>query len=85
MGKQRLTPWFPSHIKPVRVGEYNASVRRDPAVRRWWNGRKWSRAYFWPEHAPGFKWLTAADQHSIEWRGLASPPTKGQETKGQEK
>lgn len=70
-----LTPWFPPEIKPVHVGEYQASVKCDPAFRRWWNGEKWSILYF-SSDPPFYKNKyhgipeTEKDQVRIHWRGI---------------
>ena len=66
-----LTPWYPPHIKPVRVGVYETNTR----IGRYqhWNGK------FWGLFDPDAE--LAADSHdcrsfyqSPSWRGLAYPP-----------
>lgn len=67
-----LTDWFYPHIKPARVGEYNASIYHltsAPNVRRWWDGSKWSDYYFPGERRP-IHLANESDQDRIYWRGL---------------
>lgn len=77
-GQYTMTPWFHPEVKPVRVGEYQASIKRDPAFRRWWNGEKWSILYF-SSDPPSFKvryrdlFERASDQDRIYWRGIYKP------------
>jgi hypothetical protein len=76
--KLKRTKIFPPHIKPVHVGEYEASMfhRMTGGWKRWWNGEWWSRAYsdFGLEiHKESHKLLKAPYQH-IRWRGLAKKP-----------
>ena len=43
----KMTDWFPPHIKPVREGVYEikfAAVRGYHRMYSTWNGLKWSRA-----------------------------------------
>ena len=74
-----LTPWYPPHIKPVRVGWYE--VGHDPATQPHFNSRHrltGSRRYF-----DGTVWragwlneqVSIMGKHpSHRWRGLAHPP-----------
>lgn len=66
-----LTPWYPPHIKPVRVGVYETDTR----IGRYqhWNGQ------FWGPYDPDVE--LAAYSHDMRsgyqsprWRGLAHPP-----------
>lgn len=66
--RAKRTPWFPTHIKPVHVGRYEARFGGHEFVWRfWWNGKEWctkrgggpSSVFPWP-----------GDQ----WRGLAEKP-----------
>lgn len=74
----KLTPWFPPHIKPVRVGWYNASAYRKTHIIRYWNGQRWSE-FATLTGLGDTEQLTRAKRVNacrgdIEWRGLASPP-----------
>jgi hypothetical protein len=69
----KLTPWFPGHIKPLRVGVYERQRAAFWTIFSYWDGKRW-----------GFNHDTAADAlrdrkfHSysqgMPWRGLASDP-----------
>jgi hypothetical protein len=70
MSKQKLTPWFPPEVKPVRNGWYHTDhleLGPDyPAMdNRWWNGKKWLSA-------PG-GWVVAYQNR--HWRGLTEKST----------
>ncbi len=63
---QRLTPWFPRRIKPVRNGVYLVKFHPDLySVRATWRRNSWrfgqmnARASYWP---------------LFQWRGLAQEP-----------
>lgn len=74
----RLTEWYPPHIKPVRVGVYNASYVKDPGVFRYWNGKYWSSAWSRNNSQEDIEFLknfAAMDQDDIHWRGLSAAPT----------
>lgn len=67
----KLTPWFPAHIKPVRVGVYETDKNRGRYQH--WNGRFWGpydqssrTAWLWQDYRSGYQ--------SPSWRGLAHPP-----------
>lgn len=66
MSGPKLTPWFPPHIKPVRVGWYIATVNKDNTISRWWDGSNWNYG------------ATTDTAHCImqerNWRGLAERP-----------
>lgn len=75
--KQKLTPWFPVSVKPVRAGLYLIRTHPKWPVQTpysYWNGRRFNwvsndreRAYRWRKD-PG------AGEFVIEWRGLAEQP-----------
>lgn len=74
-----MTGWYPPEIKPVRAGEYNASVVRDPKLRRHWNGRRWSSAYHanatdYEREVARKKPASAGLGRALSWRGLAEDP-----------
>lgn len=71
MSKQ-MTPWFPPHIKPVRVGVYpimfTYSRPGDMEKYATWNGRKWSNF----SYSKTGVWLSefkGAEQKKL-WRGF---------------
>lgn len=70
-----MTAWFPPEIKPVHIGEYNASCLRNPFIRRWWNGSYWSVDYR-SDHPEELKMKCRTERTlttGIEWRGLKEP------------
>jgi hypothetical protein len=72
--KQKLTPWFPSKVKPVRVGVYVASIFRDESMYRYWNGRTWSYPDETPKGAFAIRSTVSECSSEVEWRGLAEQP-----------
>lgn len=74
--KEKLTPWFPADVKPVRVGVYETNFREVCAVFKgfsFWNGVEWSNQRDLKEGA-----RTAGYTGSVQtkqWRGLASNPS----------
>lgn len=76
--KMKLTRWFPRHIKPAYVGEYNASICRDTDIMRWWNGSNWSNAYLANTSDEIKKHMRSQKSvvSRLEWRGLANKPRK---------
>ena len=44
----RLTPWYPAHTRPVRVGVYNASQFFNEHIYRYWDGEWWSYCDYTP-------------------------------------
>jgi hypothetical protein len=62
--KPKLTPWFPAHIKPVRVGDYECT---GSSFKWHWNGAIWCNNGYdkWP----------CLNQKRV-WRGLAEDPAK---------
>ena len=73
----KLTPWYPGHIKPVRVGAYD--VGNDEKFFSpwffWWDGDKWSGFGDSPEAA--YKYANTSlvvdirHQGTTPWRGIA--------------
>lgn len=66
MTKQKLTPWYPSDIKPVRKGTYERvwlaeSGRNGIPWMRYWNGTHWE----------GDGNSEGVVQYGIHWRGIA--------------
>jgi hypothetical protein len=71
----KLTPWYSSHIKPVRIGLYETRFDRIN-YGTWingfsfWNGTKWACSFPTLEHAFKNKtWIIGAIQDK-QWRGL---------------
>jgi hypothetical protein len=65
--RQKLTPWFPATVKPVRNGyyDYTGWGLGDRPSRRLWTGTGWQ--WDWELYvSPGLP--------DDEWRGLATPP-----------
>lgn len=68
-----VTKMFPPNIKPVRIGEYLASVTPEEVdcVRRWWNGKSWSIGYFDNEsETTKMACRLVAAHRPIYWKGL---------------
>ena len=73
-----LTEWYPPHIKPVRVGVYNASKEKVDWNFRKWMGNAWSvcwQADLDVDHIAWCKTQPTQDQSNIYWRGLSVAPT----------
>lgn len=77
MSAAELTSWRSG--PPPCVGWWNASTRRDPQVRRYWNGKRWSRCVMvgvtsdvLTEHLKTF--AASRFAQTSEWRGLAKEP-----------
>ena len=69
----KLTPWFPVHSKPVRVGVYEIFG----GYYSYWSGRFWVATDATPQFAadPRFFDLPSCTQDK-KWRGLAERPAK---------
>jgi hypothetical protein len=70
MSEQKLTPWFPGHIKPTRHGVYQNG---GPTVYQHWNGKAWGYASHTPEGAAAQAGMESIFQND-RWRGLAEDP-----------
>ena len=46
MKKGEMTEWFGPEFVPYHVGVYNASVSKNKEAFRYWNGDKWSAAWY---------------------------------------
>lgn len=65
-----LTPWYPPHIKPVRVGVYETDSESE--AYQHWNGEWWGYCAHNKELA--FFVRDAKSSHRFpRWRGLKSP------------
>jgi phage terminase large subunit-like protein len=67
-----MTPWSAS--RPPRIGVFSASTERAEAMRRYWDGRRWSAP--WHDGDPPAivdraRARRAERQRGIEWRGIA--------------
>ena len=68
-----MTPWFPSHIKPVRVGVYQVNPKYHSVpkpVYAHWNGRHWG--YFTEDirRALNANTYELDASQEKEWRGF---------------
>lgn len=73
--KQELTPWFPAHTKPVRVGVYQVS---DSYGHYWyclWDGSSWSIARNTVRTAYRSDHIRSLYQNR-EWRGHTTDQRK---------
>jgi hypothetical protein len=74
--KQKLTPWLPVHVKPVRVGIYQVELRPE-----WGNdgfsyfdGSRFNAVYSQPDWAYADREFEGCGVSVIRWRGLAEQP-----------
>lgn len=77
-GAQKLTPWFPGHIKPVRPGVYqqmSGSGTRLGYQR--WDGERWFSWHATPAGAASAVFAVMGEFQNDPWRGLASDPSNG--------
>lgn len=69
----KMTPWFPSKTKPVRVGVYETQwycVDEWDCGFSYWNGSQWANGIESPESAYFYKnWIGGAVQNK-KWRGF---------------
>lgn len=70
----KLTPWYPGHVKPVRVGVYE---RKYPdiyhaAVYSKWHGKNWGCGVYNIDQANREQSISA--HQSLLWRGIAKEP-----------
>lgn len=73
MQNNKLTPWFPPDVKPVRKGIYEIKT---PFGQRYstWLGNKWS---YWSADLDKAKGMSGIGDHGLNryhWRGLAEKP-----------
>ena len=70
----KLTPWYPGHVKPVRVGVYERKYRNinDNSVYSRWNGEKWFCGSFHVHFAE--EDMEPSSYQSLPWRGIAKEP-----------
>jgi hypothetical protein len=69
---KKMTPWFPPHIKPMRVGVYqikfNYTMPRTESMYATWNGRRWSNMSY-VKSGDWHKVFIGAEQKK-HWRGF---------------
>lgn len=72
--KQKLTPWFPSDVKPVRKGVYQqiCGLGKDIGY-QYWDGKNW-RGWNWSAISAKNETYIVGPM-SDAWRGLASNPS----------
>ena len=76
----KMTDWFPPHIKPVREGVYeikytSKSTNGDPRVYATWNGLRWSSgSYYYVWSDKYHKQFYGANQDKY-WRGFTEKQT----------
>lgn len=68
-----LTKWYGPEFVPGQVGEYNASCFKTGSIRRWWDGKRWSRCYI-AESTPNYEPALQTEQDAMWFRGLAEEP-----------
>lgn len=76
MMSKQFTRWFKPSEKPVRVGEYNASMVKDKDILRWWDGSSWSLAYLRTDYRKTVDICRKSKMHgsnfTIYWRGFTT-------------
>jgi len=71
--KQKLTPWYPSRIKPVRRGLYERDIPTIGVRLSFWTGKYWGGFAMINECA--FNNRTFRTGHpQARWRGIARKP-----------
>ena len=69
----KLTPIFPPHIKPVRVGVYKTTVydpEERPDLFSYWNGKWWGFACYTQKEAIDVRSMKSGYQNK-SWQGVA--------------
>jgi hypothetical protein len=71
---EKLTPWFPADVKPVRVGVYQTKVDALPGERfyNYWDGGSWHGGESTP--AVAYKHCDYQPDGVDYWRGLSRKP-----------
>lgn len=68
-----FTPW--AIITPTRIGWFNASLDRDPGIRRYWDGSRWSVPVYEDASHDVFQRAMRTPGHPddvVPWRDLAA-------------
>ncbi len=72
---QKVTPWFPWNVAPVRAGWYELrGYNIDEGMPMMWSGCQWG---YWipnPINSVHQMWVHWAMDSTDEWRGLARKP-----------
>lgn len=76
MSKEKLTPWFPGNVKPLRKGVYERDWLDDgPKWFSHWNGKTWRAGDDIAEVAASAENTNLISDHQkLPWRGLAQDP-----------
>lgn len=75
MSKDKLTPWFPGEVKPVRQGVYQQkSGFGDSIGYQFWDGRQWCGWCKTPDGAENDRGAADIRHQNDRWRGLAQDP-----------
>lgn len=76
MNEQKLTPWFPGDVKPVRVGYYIREylISDLSAIPDFWDGAEWHIGFGANRDGVLCHSSISVRQDSRRWRGLAEPP-----------
>ena len=71
--KQKLTPWYPGEIKPIRIGFYERMYHRGQAYFCWWDGAQFGLASEVPSvgKVGVHSILISSPYQNIPWRGMA--------------
>jgi hypothetical protein len=70
----QLTKWYPPHIKPVRVGVYQAipkGIRSECPIYSYWNGLKWCWDSWKVDGARTHR--NVSPRQNRRWRGMVKP------------
>jgi hypothetical protein len=71
--KKQMTEWFPSNIKPARIGVYEIQwwfVNCWDYGFSYWNGKQWANSAGTPESALLHKKWTDGAIQDKKWRGF---------------
>jgi hypothetical protein len=75
MSEQKLTPWFPWTVTPVREGVYSTKYKQDAIGFSYWTGNRWGSTFQTKGaamfHAKAFGPCFTQEK---QWRGLAKEP-----------
>ena len=70
----KLTPWYPGHVKPVRVGVYERDYGDDDQTPSYcYFDKVWSSYGGSVEEAESYKDYVSSEQ-CYPWRGIAKEP-----------
>lgn len=66
----KLTAWYKSNQKPVRVGIYERIFNDGERTYSYWSGKSWGVSCFTPEGAYKNKKVKTS-YPNLQWRGIA--------------